>query len=136
MKTYKNILKTEKEILKEGFQLKNEMIKSFDINVIGHFGNSVMLEMCLNSGLRLFCNYSVGNCMRYLIDIIFSVLDLTDENGIRISQIRDVPIRIIYHESSVVGFGHFLRDKFVYIDDVVALITANMKGEINRNENR
>lgn len=60
--------------------------------------------------------------------VIVEVLDLTDDDGVCVSKIKNVPVRIVSESgcgSKVIGFGHFMKDRFVLVEDVIGLAKAN-----------
>lgn len=126
MKTYKDILKTEKNL--KGLCIENNILKSIDVNVIGHFGNISTLEM-LFEDCCLFSHYNLSNVMGDVLKCIFECLELSEDNGKRLSDVKNVPVRIIYTSSfgNAVGFGHFMKDKFLLVEDVIAIAIENFQ---------
>lgn len=119
------IIKTQKEISELGYTVENNMLKSIDVNVIAHFGNTVCFEMYCSNMVPISQHNNTGN-IGYLFKALIELLDLSEEDGIRISSIKDVPIRLILTGNSgcgskSIGFGHFMKDKFVLIEDFVKL---------------
>lgn len=134
MKTYKDIAKTESEILERGLFVENNILKSVDINVIGHFGNITTIEMWFEN-CCLFSGVNAGVLLPDILKSIIETLDLSDEDGLRISKIKNVPVRIITsgkHFGKVVGFGHFMKNRFILQDDIIQMAKENCvykKGE-------
>lgn len=125
MKTYKDIVKRKSDL--GSMQIENNMIDSIEINVVGHVGNISTLEMFFTN-CCLFSQYNLGGYIGDVLKVIVEVLDLTDDNGIRISKIKNVPVRIVSESgwgSKVAGFGHFMKDRFVLVEDVIELARAN-----------
>lgn len=125
MKTYEDIVKRKSDL--GSMQIENNMIDSIEINVVGHFGNISTLEMFFTN-CCLFSQYNLGGYLGDVLKVIVEVLDLTDDNGIRISKIKNVPVRIVSESgwgSKVIGFGHFMKDRFVLVEDVIGLAKAN-----------
>ncbi len=54
------ILTTEEELIKSGFRIENDLIKTVNVNVIGHVGNAVTLEVVGNNQFIFagYCNTS------------------------------------------------------------------------------
>lgn len=127
MKTYKDIAKTESEIFERGLFIENNIIKSIDINVVGHFGNITTVEMWCED-CCLFSGINAGGLLPDILKAIIEVLDLSNEDGLRISKIKNVPIRIIpseKHFGKVVGFGHFMKNRFILQDDLIQMALEN-----------
>lgn len=117
-----NIIRTRDQIEADGYQLDNEMIRGADISVIGHFCNAVSLNVwtgccCLIHDSNLTQNLGI------VIKALVELFDLTDEDGYNFSKFKEIPCRIISngYGSKVVGFGHFMKDRFVYTDDLKLL---------------
>ena len=117
-----DIIRTRDQVEADGYQLENEMIHGADISVIGHFGNAVSLNVwtgccCLIHDCNLTQNLGI------VIKALVELFDLTDEDGYNFSKFKEIPCRIISSGSGtkVVGFGHFMKDKFVYTDDLKLL---------------
>lgn len=119
---FENIIKTQKEILKDGNSIENNIIKGCDITIIGHFGNVVSLDIWCNNCSLFSMRASTAN-IGWQIKALVELFDLTEEDGFCLSKFKDIPCRIIIEGndggwgSKVIGFGHFMEDKFVYKDD-------------------
>lgn len=122
MPTLESIIKTEDEIKKLGYGISNNIITCVDINTVGHFDNSVCFEiMCSNVyPMAMYHNTSnIGHLIRSFIELF----DLTEEDGMRLSKIKNIPCRLVFDDpyctfgSKCVGFGHFMDDKFVLTND-------------------
>ncbi len=114
-----DILKKEEDILADGHVLSNEMIRGADILVIGHFGNVVSLDIWTGCCALTHDRANTGN-LGFIIKAIVELLCLDDEDGFRFSKLKDIPVRIISDGpfSKVLGFGHFMKNRFVYTDDL------------------
>ena len=114
------IMKTKQQIIQDGHQLENEMIRGVSINVSGHFYGTVSIQMWTGCCCLLHDYNNIRN-IGYIIHAIGKLLDLdTDDSGFDFCKIKDVPIRIISDGafSKVLGFGNFMNDKFVYTEDL------------------
>lgn len=130
MKTYKDICKTQKELLEKNFSIENNILKSIEINLIAHFGNIATLEMFFED-CCLFSNYNLGTTIPFILKSIIEILDLSEEDGLRISKIKNVPVRIVLQGNGlgrIVGFGHFMKDRFVLAEDLIEISKENLKG--------
>ena len=127
MKTYKDIVKKEKEL--EKYYIENNMLTSLDINVIAHFGNIITLEMWFKN-CCLFSNYNLGPLVSDVLKTIVEILDLSKEDGLRLENIKEIPVRIVLEGGSmgkVVGFGHFMKDRFVLAEDIINMAKENIE---------
>lgn len=122
MPTLESIIKTEDRIKKLGYGISNNIIICVDINAVGHFGNNVCFEiMCSN--VYPMAMYNNTSNIGYLIRSFIELFDLTEEDGMRLSKIKNIPCRLVFDDpnctwgSKCIGFGHFMDDKFVLTDD-------------------
>lgn len=126
MKTYKDIVKSQSDL--KNYHIENNMLEAIEINVIGHVGNLTTLEMFFTN-CCLFSQYNLGNLIGTVLKVIFEVLELTEDNGLCLSKIKNVPVRIVSENSwgsKVIGFGHFMKDRFVLVEDVIAIARENL----------
>ena len=117
----KDIIKTEKEIKETGHTIENNIIEEVNINTIAHFGNTTCFEI-LCSNVCAMGYYNNTRNLGYMIRAFIELFDLSEEDGIRLSEIKNIPCRIICEGqggwgSRCIGFGHFMKDKFVLTDD-------------------
>ena len=128
MKTYKDIVKTKREIESKGYFVENNMVTSIDLAVVAHFGNITCLEMFFTN-CALFSGYNIGALLPDVLKAIVEVLEIENEDGLRISKIKNVPCRIVTTGNGfgkVIGFGHFMNDKFVLADELIEMAKENM----------
>lgn len=126
MKTYKDIVKTQSDL--KNYHIENNMIEFIDVNIVGHFGNIMTLTMAFQN-CCLFSQYNLGNLIGTVLKVIFEVLELTEDNGLCLSKVKNVPVRIVSENSwgsKVIGFGHFMKDRFVLVEDVIAIARENL----------
>ena len=117
----KDVIKTEQEIRDMGHSIENNIIEKVDVNIIAHFGNCTCFEIMCSD----VCAMGVHNNTQhlgYIIKAFIELFDLSEEDGIKLSEIKNVPCRIISEGqggwgSRCVGFGHFMKNKFVLVDD-------------------
>ena len=111
----KDIIKTEKEINEMGYRIGNNFIESVDVNIIAHFGNVTCFEVMCANVCPMSTYNNIGN-LGYIIRAFFEVIGLSEEDGLRLTEIKNVPCRLIFEGgwgSRCVGFGHFMKNKFV-----------------------
>ena len=129
MKTYKDIVKTQMQLETQGYYIENNMITSIDLNVIAHFGNITCLEMFFTN-CALFSDCNIGGLLPDVLKAIVEVLEIENEDGLRISKIKNIPCRIVTKGEGfgkVVGFGHFMKQKFVLADDLIKMASENLE---------
>lgn len=116
------IIKTKAEIEADGHEIDNNIIRGVSISVIGHFGNSVSLNVYTDN-CCLIHDYNNTDNIGFLIRALVELFDLTEEDGFNFDKMKDVPCRIISDGwgSKVLGFGHFMKDRFVYKDDFMKI---------------
>ena len=116
-----DVIKTENQIKALNHSIENNMIERVDINVIAHFGNCPCFEiMCKN--VFPMSNYNTTKNLGYIVKAFIELFDLSEEDGIRIGKIKDLPCRLVFQGiggwgSRCIGFGHFMKDKFVLTED-------------------
>lgn len=112
---------TLQEVEALGYKVRNEMIEKIDVNLIGHFGNIVTLEMMTNHGF-LFNSYNLTRHIGIVLQCLYAVLDLESEDGKRLSEIENIPCRVVTDgNGQKIGIGHFIEDKFILECDLFNL---------------
>lgn len=123
MKTCSNAIKelyrTEKQISSHG-KIGNAMCKAININFIGHYGNVPQVEMVIENQCVVFNAKGEGQLtIGYILQGILELLNLSEEDGIRLSDIRNVPLRVLRNDRTIViAIGHFLEDKWLNVDEL------------------
>ena len=117
----KDIIQTEKQIIADGNSIENNIITSVDIVCMGHFGNIVSLDIMANNCCWYSCHCNTDN-IGWQIKALVELFDLTKEDGFRLTDFKNIPCRIITEGSGgwgvrIIGFGHFMKNKFVYKED-------------------
>ena len=117
-----DIIHTEEEVLAQGYKITNEMIHGADLLVIGHFGNAVSINVWTGCCCLIHDHNNTDN-IGYIIKALVELFDLTDEDGYVFKNFKKIPCRIISNGfgSKVVGFGHFMKNKFVYTDEFMKI---------------
>ena len=116
-----DIIKTRQDIRDMGHTIENNIIEQVDVNTIAHFGNVTCFEiMCSN--VCAMSTYNNTRNLGYIIKAFIELFDLSEGDGIRLSEIKNTPCRLIFEGSGgwgskCIGFGHFMKDKFVLADD-------------------
>lgn len=109
-----------KDVLAKGCSVENNLV-SLDIQVIGHFGNSVSLVIAAKNVIPYSAynnTENVGVIIKYLVEL----LGIEKEDGLFISDVKNIPVRLIFDSkepcwgAKCVGIGNFMEDKFVMFD--------------------
>lgn len=102
-----------------GATIENNVIKSVNVDIVGHFGNAVCLEILCEDVRPVSMHQNIGN-LGYVIRALVEFFDLSEDDGIKFSQIKNVPCRLVLDKSGrCVGFGDFMKDKFVLTSNFV-----------------
>ena len=118
---FEDIIKTKEQIKEMGHSIENNMIEYVDVNTIAHFGNVTCFEVVC-SNICAMSSYNNLRSLGFIIKAFIELLDLSEEDGLRLSKIKNIPCRLIFEGqggwgSKCIGFGHFMKDKFVFVDD-------------------
>ena len=114
-----DIIKTRKQIEEVGYKIENNFIEEVNINTIAHFGNLTCFEIMCTNVCPMSGYNNIGN-LGYIIRAFFEVIGLSEEDGLRLTEIKNIPCRLIFEGgwgSRCIGFGHFMKDKFVFTKD-------------------
>lgn len=119
----KDVVKTKQEIDDIGYDIANNIITNVNINTIAHFGNSTCFEIACSDVYPMSCHNNLQN-LGYILRAFIEFFELSEEDGLRITQIKNIPCRLIFESkngcawgSKCIGFGHFMKDKFVFTED-------------------
>ncbi len=112
MKTY-----TKRELEAEGYVVENNVLKEVNINIIAHFGNVSCLELVCENVVPM-SGYNNTQNLGFLLKNFVELLGIEQEDGIRLSAMKNIPIRLVFESpggvgSKCIGFGNFMKDKFV-----------------------
>ena len=115
------ITKSKKQIEEMGHSIENNVIVSVDINTIAHFGNCT----CFEISCKDVCPMSTYNNTRNLGLLVKSFVELMSaerEDGRRLSEMTNIPCRLVFENQGgwggrCIGFGHFMKDKFVLTEE-------------------
>lgn len=63
-------------------------------------------------------SYNNTRSLGYLIKAFIELFDISNEDGLRLTDIKNIPCRLVFNGknswgSKCIGFGHFMKDKFV-----------------------
>lgn len=118
-----DIIKTKKDIDAIGYSIENNVITNVNINTIAHFGNTTCFEIGCTDVYPMSCYNNTQN-LGYILRAFIELFELSNEDGIRITEIKYVPCRLIFASkdgctwgSKCIGIGHFMKDQFVFIEE-------------------
>ena len=113
------------DIQAKGYGVENNII-SFELSVIGHFGNSVSLVL-MGENIIPYSGYNNTANIGFIIQYLIELFDISREDGIYYSEMKDIPVRLVFDSpdcswgSRCVGIGNFMKDKFVLFDVLAKL---------------
>lgn len=108
------------DVLAKGCSVANNLV-SLDVQVIGHFGNSVSLVIAAKDVIP-YSAYNNTKNIGFIIKYLIELLGIQKEDGLLISEVKDVPARLVFDlkepswGAKCVGIGNFMEDKFVMFD--------------------
>lgn len=120
---YKGIFITEKQLkdkLGGNFEIENNYIKNVDIVVIAHFGNVVAIRMDCENICPLPLYNSTHN-VGYIIRALIEMFDKEKEDGVSINALNNTPIRIVLVKGRCVAIGHYMKDRFIFTEDLMKI---------------
>lgn len=123
MKIVEDITYSLKDIEEKGYGVENNIIKGIDVNIIAHFGNIPCLTiMCEN--IMPYGHYNDISRLGYLLKAIVEFFGVEREDGIVLSELKNIPCRIVFERNGkshwgekAVGIGHYMKDKFILFED-------------------
>lgn len=115
---FEEIIKTRREIEDLGCEIENDIIRSVDVRVIAHFGGNVVCFVVWCDNVTPMSSYNNTKNLGYVIQAFIKLFDLSKEDGVDLSEIKDVPCRLVFYKGRCVGLGHFMKDRFVFTEDL------------------
>lgn len=119
----KNIIKTQKQIEEMGYRIENNLIEDVNINTIAHFNNVTCFEIGCSNVYPMSGYNNIGN-LGYILRAFIELFDMSEEDGLRLTEIKNIPCRLVFEGgwgSRCIGFGHFMKDKFVLVNEFAKL---------------
>lgn len=132
-----DIMLTEDDIKSRGYIIQNNRIRRIRISINEQSEKCVRVTAYYENDSGYFISEEVAWSIRVpvsncnLVSILSSIpeiLGLKHNDGVCIESIINVPCRLVYdlqgknkdgYMSRCVGFGHFMKDKFVMISDIM-----------------
>ena len=116
-----DVIRTQKDIEKMGHTIENNMIVMVGVDIIAHFGNAVCFTIQCENVNPMGCHQNLQN-LGYVARAFIKLFDLSQEDGIFLQDIKHLPCRLVFEGPGTwgnrcIGFGHYMKDKFVLTDD-------------------
>ena len=118
----KDCLLTLNQLTSKGYSTQNNMITRVDVDTIAHFGNVNCLEIECEH-ITPYHSFNNTRNLGYLIRALVVLFEQEREDGVRLSEIKNVPCRLVFNTSTVafgsraIGIGHYMKDKFILFED-------------------
>ena len=61
---------------------------------------------------------NISSDVGYVMRAFIKLFDLSKEDGVDLSEIKDVPCRLVFYKGRCVGLGHFMKDRFMFTEDL------------------
>jgi hypothetical protein len=120
----KDIIKKKSDIDAIGYDIANNIIANIDVNTIAHFGNTTCFEIACTDVYPMGYYNNTQN-LGYVLKAFIEFFEIDEEDGLRIRDIKNIPCRLVFESkngciwgSKCIGVGHFMKDKFIFIDDL------------------
>ena len=102
-----------------------------ELNLVDVRNQSLVKETLQMRHLEIACSdvypmscYNNTQNLGYILKAFIELFELDEEDGLRITKIKNIPCRLIFESkngciwgSRCIGIGHFMKDKFVFIED-------------------
>ena len=120
-----DVIKNREKILDMGNSIGNNIIENVDVNIVAHFGNLTCFEIVCRNVCPM-SGYNNTQRLGFLLKAFVELFDLSEEDGLRLSEIKNIPCRLVFEGkdewgSRCIGFGNFMKDKFVLTEDFVKI---------------
>ena len=118
----KDIIKTQKDIEEIGYKIENNFIEDVNINTIAYFGNVTCFVIRCSNVSPMSSYNNTGN-LGYILKAFIEMFELSIEDGVYLTDIKNIPCRLVFDGDKCVGFGHFMKDKFVLTEEFAKIYT-------------
>lgn len=112
----KDIIKRQKDIEEIGYKIENNTIEDVNIDIIAHFGNVACFVIGCSNVFPMSSYNNTGN-LGYILKAFIEMFELSREDGVYLTDIKNIPCRLVLDGGRCVGFGHFMKDRFVLTED-------------------
>ena len=108
-------------------EISNNMITTISVEMLGHFGNLPSLKL-IGYDRVIMRNYNNLDNLGYILRELMNFFTFDTESGLDIAKIKDVPCRIITDKkNNIVAIGHFICDRFIKMDELIAIKDGEVK---------
>ena len=115
-----------KELNNQNYVIANDFITRVTCGVLGSFSNAVSLVINISENKQVVNLYNNTFNIGVILQDLVKFLEINTENGIVLEDLKNIPIRIFYdgNTGEYLGMGHFMKDKFVYFDELLRIKTS------------
>lgn len=132
-------VKTLQELKELGLEVINDVITRTTLAVTAHFGNAVSFVINASEDKQVISLYNSTSNIGHMLRAWVEFFENSQESGVVITQLQNFPVRLIYNPENMeyVGFGHFMKDRFMLYSDFILLSGENEpeSTEASSNEN-
>ena len=83
--------------------------------------------MCQSIHLKLKQKYEDYTGKQFdkmcFLKAFIEMFELSREDGVYLTDIKNIPCRLVFDGDKCVGFGHFMKDKFVLTEEFAKIYT-------------
>ena len=98
--------------------VQNDIVQEMHINFVWWKGGVVTISLFLKY-FRVFSDCDVTKNIGYLIKTLFKLFEVKNTEKIDIFNLINIPVRVVINkEHCIVAIGHFMNDKFIFIEDL------------------
>lgn len=125
-----DINRSKREIFEDRIKLENTKIRDVRIKFVSKYGDDPCLEIA--------CMYRTIHGVLYtrewktlgwkLREIVRCLLEVEDDTLLQ--DLKETPIRLAIHDGELIGFGHFIEDKWLSEEILHSWAMRKMKGEL------
>lgn len=109
-----------------GAEILNAVVRSADVGVTGHFGNTVSLCLELeseNGWCGLFMPlYNMTGSIGHVFRAVMGTLCDESNDTVYLSSLKGKPCRVVSTTSKFIGIGAFMSDRWLLEDDVIKFL--------------
>lgn len=129
--TTKSFCVSEADVAEDGYHICNDLISKIYFS----YSDKLIMQIVLTNNRTVFddihsctskISENVCNILNEVLDLFqFSTSSMLDELSL-------IPVRIILDDEGVcIGIGHFMKDEFIYIPDLIRLAEKQLTVRTN-----
>lgn len=105
-------------LVSKGCVIEDNFIKSLDVVITAHFGNCVSVDLVCDCVCPIPLWNSTSN-IGYILRTMTELFGKSKEDGVRLQEFVNTPIRIAYNKNKAVAIGNATEDKFIFVEDLM-----------------